>query len=237
MKKHLLTMALGLLMSASAFAQVEFVDADGKVIPDGSTVVRNEIETPLNIPGVGKNQQINASISAKNTYSASVSVRAQLDVTDLPFGQISLCFPNSCWINVGNIKKGTYYPTHQPTQTTLNADGPWTSPTTENLAPGAIKDLKTEWVISLLQNAQWDGSMGSVTATYSLLVNDQKVTTIKVIYSTDPNATGIAGVTVNNGDKKVVATYNAAGQEVSASHKGLAIVKYSDGSTRKVVIK
>ena len=235
MKKHLLTMALGLLMSASAFAQVEFVDADGKVIPDGSTVVRNEIETPLNIPGVGKNQQINASISAKNTYSASVSVRSQLDVTDLPFGQISLCFPNSCWINVGDFK-GTY-PTHQPTLPTLNADGPWTSPTTENLAPGAIKDLETEWVISRLQNAQWDGSMGSVTATYSLLVNDQKVTTIKVIYSTDPNATGIAGVTVNNGDKKVVATYNAAGQEVSASHKGLAIVKYSDGSTRKVVIK
>lgn len=41
MKKHLLTLALGLLMTTGAFAQVEFVDADKNVIPDGSTVVRN----------------------------------------------------------------------------------------------------------------------------------------------------------------------------------------------------
>lgn len=34
MKKHLLTLALGLLMSAGAFAQVEFVDANENVIPD-----------------------------------------------------------------------------------------------------------------------------------------------------------------------------------------------------------
>ena len=39
MKKHLLTLALGLLMTTGAFAQVEFVDADKNVIPDGSTVV------------------------------------------------------------------------------------------------------------------------------------------------------------------------------------------------------
>lgn len=234
MKKHLLTVALGLLMSASAFAQVEFVDASGNVIPDGSTVVRNEIETPVNFPTLGKNQQINAGISVKNSSSSSVSVKSQLDVTDLPFGQLTLCFPGSCWINVGNLTGP--YPSHQPTQTNLAADGPWTSPN-GSLGAGKTESLQTEWVISRLQSAQWDGTNGSFTATYSLLVNDEKVSTIKVLYTTDPDATGVAGVTVNNGDKKVVATYNAAGQEVSASHKGLTVVKYSDGSTRKVVIK
>lgn len=234
MKKHLLTVALGLLMSASAFAQVEFVDAEGNVIPDGSTVVRNEIEKPIPVLDM---YQIPSGISAKNTSSSAVSVKSQVDVTDLPFGSFSLCFPSTCWITVGNYT-GTY-PTHQPTGNTLSADGPWTSPTSESIPAGSTKTLSTEWKLNALGLSTFDPAKdkGSFTATYSLLVNDQKVSTIKVVYTTDPDATGIAGVTVNNGDKKVVATYNAAGQEVSASHKGLAIVKYSDGSTRKVVIK
>lgn len=234
MKKHLLTMALGLLMSASAFAQVEFVDAAGNVIPDGSTVVRNEIEKPMPVLDM---YQIPSGISAKNTSSSAVSVKSQVDVTDLPFGSFSLCFPGSCWITVGTYT-GTY-PTHQPTQKNLEADGPWTSSTSESIPAGSTKSLSTEWKLNSLGMTTFDPAKdkGSFTATYSLLVDDQKVSTIKVLYTTDPDATGIAGVTVNNGDKKVVATYNAAGQEVSASHKGLAIVKYSDGSTRKVVIK
>lgn len=235
MKKHLLTLALGLLMATSAFAQVEFVDADGNIIPSGSTVVRNEIETPVNIPGLGKNQQINSGICAKNTSNAAVSVKCQMDVTDLPFGQVSLCFPGSCWINVGDFT-GTY-PTHQPTQTNLSADGPWTSPTAGTLAAGATEKLETEWVISRLQTVEWDGTNGSVTATYSLLVNDQKVSTIKVLYTTDQKASGIAGVKANDSKKTIVARYNAAGQQVSASHKGLTLVKYSDGTIKKVVIK
>lgn len=234
MKKHLLTLALGLLMSTGAFAQVEFVDADGNVIPDGSTVVRNTIETPLDLP-FGKNQQINSGISAKNTSSAAVSVKCQMDVTDLPFGQVALCFPGSCWINVGDLT-GTY-PTHKPVQTTLAADGPWTSPTSGSLAAGASELLQTEWVISRLQVVQWDGTIGGFTATYSLLVNDQKVSTIKVYYTTDQNASGIDGVKANDAKKTIVARYNAAGQQVSVSHKGLTLVKYSDGTTKKMVVK
>ncbi len=235
MKKHLLTLALGLLMTTGAFAQVEFVDANGNVIPDGSTVVRNTVETPLEIPGLGKNQQINSGISAKNTSNANVTVKCQMDVTDLPFGQATLCFPGSCWINVGDLT-GTY-PTHKPTQANLEADGPWTSPTSGVLGAGATQSLETEWVISRLQVVQWDGSIGGFTATYSLLVNDQKVSTIKVYYTTDQNASGIAGVKANDSKKTIVARYNAAGQQVSASHKGLTLVKYADGTTKKVVIK
>lgn len=236
MKKFLLTVAMGLAMSASAFAQVEFVDADGNIIPDGSTVVRNVIETPLDIPGFGKNQQINSGISAKNTSSSAVTVKCQLDVTDLPFGQLALCFPGNCWVNVGNFTGP--YPSHQPTQTNLSADGPWTSPTSGTMAAGAEQSLQTEWVVSRVQVAQWDGTTnGSFTATYSLLVGDKKVSTIKVLYSTDPEATGIAGVKSNEAAKAEVARYNANGQLVPASQKGLVIVKYADGSAKKVVVK
>ena len=65
MKKHLLSIALGLLVGTSAFAQVEFVDeATGEVIPNGSTVVKNIIDTPLELP-IGKNQQISSGLSKR----------------------------------------------------------------------------------------------------------------------------------------------------------------------------
>lgn len=234
MKKFLLTVAMGLAMSASAFAQVEFVDADGNIIPDGSTVVRNAIKEVY--PGV-EMYEISSGISAKNTSSSAVSVKSQVDVTDLPFGSFGLCFPASCWITVGNYT-GTY-PTHQPTQTNLSADGPWTSPTSGTMQAGAVNSLTTEWKLNVLGMTTFDPEKdkGSFTATYSLLVGDKKVSTIKVLYSTDPEATGIAGVKSNEAAKAEVARYNANGQLVPASQKGLVIVKYADGSAKKVVVK
>ena len=235
MKKHLLTMALGLLMGTSAFAQVEFVDADGNIIPNGSTIVRNTIETPLEISGVGKSQQISSGLSAKNTSSVPVNVKSQLEVTDLPFGQLALCFPGDCWVNVGDYKGS--YPTHKPVQSNLSADGPWTSPNAGSLGAGASKSLQSEWVISNIGNCTWDGSVGSFTATYSLLVDNAVVSTVNILYTTDQSTTGIAGVETDEANKTVVATYNAAGQQVAPDTKGLNIVKYSDGSTKKVVVK
>jgi len=234
MKKHLLSLAMGLLLGTSTFAQVEFVDAEGNIIPNGSTIVRNTIDTPLELPGVGKNQQISSGLSAKNTSSETVSVKSQLDVTDLPFGQLALCFPGDCWVNVGAYKGS--YPTHKPVQSNLSADGPWTSPNAGSLGAGASKSLQSEWVISNMGNCTWDGSVGSFTATYSLLVNNAVVSTIKVLYTTDQTASDISGVKAD-ANKKVVATYNAAGQQVAPGTKGLNIVKYSDGSTKKVVVK
>ena len=236
MKKHLLSMALGLFVGTSAFAQVEFVDDVTKeIIPNGSTIVRNVIDTPFELPGVGKNQQISSGLSAKNTSSATVSVKSQLNVTDIPFGQLALCFPGDCWVNVGNYK-GTY-PTHKPVQNNLSADGPWTSPNAGSLGAGASKSLESEWVISNMGNCTWDGSIGSFTATYTLIADGKECSTVKVLYTTDPNATGISGIKSDTANKAVIGTYNAAGQQVAPGTKGLNIVKYSDGSSKKVVIK
>ena len=232
MKKHLLTVAMGLLMGTSAFAQVEFVDADGNVIPNGSTVTRNEIEK---LVPVLEMYQINSGISVKNTSSSSVSVKSQLEVTDLPFGQLALCFPGTCWVNVGDFTGS--YPTHKPVQSTLAADGPWTSKE-GTLGAGKLESLQSEWKLNSLGLTTYDPdkNKGAFTATYSLLVNDAVVSTIKVLYTTDKDATGIAGVKAD-ANKTVVATYNAAGQQVAPGTKGLNIVKYSDGTTKKVVVK
>lgn len=235
MKKHLLTLALGLMMGSSAFAQVEFVDAQGNIIPDGSKVVRNEIEKPVPVLEM---YQINSGISVKNTSSATVSnITTQMDVTDLPFGAVSLCFPNSCWITIGNFT-GTY-PTHQPDGNSLAADGPWTSPSAASLTAGATQTLQTEWKLNSLGLSTFDKDKdkGEFTATYSLLVDGKAVSTIKVLYTTDQNATGIANIKNDAAGKKEVGRYTIGGQKMAQDAKGLAIVKYADGSAKKVVVK
>lgn len=237
MKKSLLAVALGLMMGTSAFAQVEFVDADGNVIPNGSKLVRNEIETPVDISGLGKKQQINSGIQVKNTSSYAVSaITTQLNTTDLPFGQLSLCYPASCWINVGDYIG--YYPTHKPNQPGLSADGPWTSPSSGSLAAGEVKSLQTEWYLNNLGQTTYDGQIGEFTATYSLLVDNKVVSAIEVLYSTDPNAsTGISGVVADSANKQETGRYDLQGRQMAAGAKGLGIIKYNDGTAKKVVFK
>lgn len=232
MNKQLLTLTLGMLCGASAFAQVEFVDAKGEIIPSGSTVIRNEIEKPVPVLEM---YQINSGISVKNTSSSEVSVQSQINATDLPFGQVALCFPGSCWVNIGNFTGP--YPTHKPTQSNLSADGPWTS-TADKIAAGSTKSLESEWKLNSLGLSTFnkDTDKGSVTVTYSLLVGGNAVTTIKVIYTTDQNtATGITDAAANAAT--AVSYYNAAGQKCTSASNGISIVKYSDGSTRKVINK
>lgn len=237
MKKHLLSMALGLMMSAGAFAQVEFVDAQGNVIPSGSTIVRNHIETALELPiPNGKKQLIDAGLGLKNTSANSVSVKTKIDVTDLPFGAFSLCYPNGCWITVGNYV-GTY-PTHKPDGNGLSEDGPWTSPQSVSLSAGQIVDkIQTEWYLSNIGQTSYNGELGEFTATYTILENGKEGSTIKVRFTTDQKATGISGIKSDVVNKTVVGTYNAAGQQVASGTKGLNIVKYSDGSCKKIVVK
>lgn len=235
MNKKLLTIALGMLCGTSAFAQVEFVDANGTVIPNGSTVIRNEIETALEIPNLGKKQIIHSNISIKNTSVSEVSnIKTQLNVTDLPFGQTALCCPANCWITIGDFKVS--YPTHKPVTSNLSEDGPWTSPSATKLGSGMKEDLKAEWVLSEIGSTQYNGEIGEFTATYSILVNGQTASTINVKYTTDPNATSIAGTAAGSA-KTAEAYYNAAGQMVNSVSKGVYIVKYTDGTTKKVIIK
>ena len=231
-------MALGLMMSAGAFAQVEFVDAQGNVIPSGSTIVRNQIETALELPiPNGKKQLIDAGLGLKNTSANSVSVKTKVDVTDLPFGAFALCYPNGCWITVGNYI-GTY-PTHKPDGNGLTEDGPWTSPQSASLSAGQlVGKIQTEWYLSNIGQTSYNGELGEFTATYTILENGKEGSTIKVRFTTDPNAsTDIKGVSSDSADKNIVATYNAAGQQVTPGTKGLNIVKYSDGSSKKVIVK
>ena len=51
------------------------------------------------------------------------------------------------------------------------------------------------------------------------------------------NATGIESTTIDNKEKHVVARYTINGEFISAPVKGINIVKYSDGTTKKEVVQ
>lgn len=69
-----------------------FVDANGAVIPNGSTVVRDQIE----IDGEG-NEIITSGIFVKNVSAPStLFLRMHYEITKLDNGYYQLCFPTSC---------------------------------------------------------------------------------------------------------------------------------------------
>lgn len=85
---------------------------------------------------------------------------------------------------------------------------------------------------------------------YPIIQNTTKLNFISILFNTKTEqvvnvqivpvkdvATGICDVNVNDGNAVEVARYNAEGRRISNAEKGLNIVKYSDGSVKKIMIK
>lgn len=99
------------------------------------------------------------------------------------------------------------------------------------------EDLKAELdaVLEKTQNGSYHSYMiaeSSEKTDKELLVNI--ITKIKAYKET---ATGINNFTPANPSNKAIAIYNTNGVRMSNMHKGINIVKMSDGSTKKVLIK
>lgn len=68
--------------------------------------------------------------------------------------------------------------------------------------------------------------------------NDGNFNNRIVLHINNPEATGINAATVNTAEKSAaVARYNISGQQVSRSYRGVQIVKFADGSTKKILNK
>lgn len=56
------------------------------------------------------------------------------------------------------------------------------------------------------------------------------------IQEMEEETTAIASTTIKK-DKNILGRYNASGQRLNTPQKGINIIKYSDGTTKKVIIK
>ena len=98
-RKFLITLSTMLLMSTgsmvaqSADYYYQFTDKDGNVIPDGTTIVRNDAEED----DFGDVMMGSGLYVMNTSESADYSVRIEAEVTRMDNGSLQLCFPMNCY--------------------------------------------------------------------------------------------------------------------------------------------
>lgn len=228
MKKGLLFIAALVLTNMTAFAQVDntlqFVDAAGNVVEDGSTVtgILEHKSDPLN----GDYDQISTGLSVKNTSGEKIGVAMAFNLTRIDNGSFICCYPSEC----------------------REITTPTNSMTTAKLVDGnSLKSLATEWVPTpgaygtkceatltiQVYNVQQTTIVGVPVETVGTFRGDGPTIKLNFTYS-DP--TGINGVTVNENDGEA-AYYTIDGRKLNAPQKGLNIIRYANGKTVKKIIK
>lgn len=222
--KKLFTLCAAMLMgSAMAFGQVDqtfqFVDKDGNVVADGTTWTVSE-----KVEDLFYGLMIPSELSVKNTSGEDANVAVDFQVTQISGGAFQICFPTNC-------QTRTYV-------TEVEETGAL------EMAAGEVKDMATEWVVKPFDSDV--EATGTCTATVQLKVMEliegsfryevkaygPKIT---LVFSNN-GTTGIGSVEAVGG-KKVEAYYSLSGRRLSVPQKGLNIVKFADGTARKVVVR
>lgn len=220
MKKiYLLCLAMMGLFALQANAQsnqmdntFQFQDANGNEVKDGTTLTLSTLT----------DGQIKTGLYIKNTSGKKVAGNLRIDLTNMPNGSVSSCGFGLCM--------------NYPTASVVDGSNGVIE------ADAAAFSDQTEWIPT---------TYGDWTATMQLIVREVKVihkpfgdkpaagditgygpkVTLHFVYA-DP--TGINGISSTQG-KKVAAVYNASGARLTDMQKGLNIVKYTDGTTAKVM--
>lgn len=222
--KKLFTLCAAMLMgSAMAFGQVDqtfqFVDKDGNVVADGTTWTVSE-----KVEDLFYGLMIPSELSVKNTSGEAANVAVDFQVTQISGGAFQICFPTNCQTRTD--------------VTEVEETGAL------EMAAGEVKDMATEWVVKPFSSDV--EATGTCTATVQLKVMEliegsfryevkaygPKIT---VVFSNN-GTTGIGSVEAVGG-KKVEAYYSLSGRRLSVPQKGLNIVKFADGTARKVVVR
>lgn len=224
--KTLLLAGLSLMAFTTVYAQEEeeletdlttlqFVDANGNVVADGSTLIINPTDLE-DAPEV----EIKSGLSVKNTTDEDVFAAAAVSIKTLDSGRLQCCFPFSCY--------------------SRDAVCDFSTEPTDAIKAGETKDMQTEWfpdgygtctTTYQLQLYEQKLAPGQFVPSKVLYANGPKVT-VTFIYSDPASING-----VSNDGAKPVAFYNANGQQINNLQKGLNFIKYSNGKTVKTVIK
>lgn len=216
----LFTLCLSILMGTGvAVAQddcvLDFVDADGNVVEDGTTWNVYETEEDIFLGTF-----INSGLYVRNNSSDAVMAGVTYDVTQISGGSYQICFATLC--------------------VSVTETGSYTTPT-GSLAGGEVSDLESEWIVR-----QWNETE-AVTGTCTVVLrafqlSDETGTDtisgpqITVVFHNDGTTSGIEGVASIDAVKPVE-YYTLSGRRIATPAKGLNIVKYSDGTIRKIVVK
>lgn len=215
--KKFFTLIAAFVVALSVSAQDEeidntyqFIDHNGNVVAHGSTVEGIVEENPF--PGPDDLPYwVVSGLSVRCTddsWKTDDKLYIQGNIIQMPSGVFQCCFPAVCAI--------------------VETTGPFT--TTAGQMMVQEMPIATEWA------PKSDGltivELQIVNASGFVTKNGPKVT-VNFNYS-DP--TGINDAQAGS-NKTVVARYTMDGQQIAAPQKGINILKMSDGTTKKVVVK
>lgn len=192
---------------------LQFVDANGNVVSDGTTLTISDIEeTPEGL-------EINSGLSVKNTTSDDVYTCANIEILSIDNGKIRSCFPSSCQEidHVGSFstQKGSV-----SANSTTGFQTEW-----KPESPESYGACTATFQLQLYKRIMVPGS---ISPKYELNAYGPKVK-INFIYSNPTNINGI-----KNDEIKAVAFYNINGQQiVNPISSGVTIVKFSNGKRLK----
>ena len=104
---RLFTLCMFLIATSGLYAQkaetFQFVDIEGNVIEDGSTVVVNEL-----VEDEFMGNFISTGLFVLNTSEASASVRLAYEIETLDNGSFQICFPENC---ISKMETGSFITT------------------------------------------------------------------------------------------------------------------------------
>lgn len=220
MKKDLLLvlfLALGPLNMLTAHAGDDdtfvFLDGDLNELADGATVTVNVEEDDFGeLTGDSK-------IRIRNTSDEKQGVRITGEVNTLPSGHFQICFPSVCeyFYSTGSFttKDGYVLGGKQPR---LQAE----------YMPEAVSYGTCSVTVKAVR-LKLDSDGNPTTE----VLGEGPTVNINFVYA---NPTGIKSAKVDN-EKKVTARYSISGARLQAHVPGINILKYSDGTTRRVLVK
>jgi hypothetical protein len=210
--KKLFTLLFIALGTMSANAQLQFVDKDGNVVPDGTTL---NIEAVAMDDGFGGILiEANSGLSVKNTSDKTVGTSVDWQVEQLDNGAVQVCFPEAC---VSHNATGLYH----TDKGTLEAN--------------ETRALNSEW---------YPDTYGQAKVKYTLLAYDystlgyNNVRDIAIVYINYTYTDPAAAIESHNAERRTVKDiYSLNGTRTAQTHRGVNIVRMSDGSVRKVLSK
>lgn len=226
--RKVFTLALSLL-TGSLFVNAQtdntfsFIDAEGNVIENGTTIKCTNIEDDMFYGPV-----IHSGISVKKNVEGSVYARVDYTITEITEGTAyQMCFVNC---KSPNLNAGSYTSAVSPMM-------------------GDTEPFMDEWILDANYNPFGDNPVANVKPGSLMVITY----TVKKLADANDNSDGIAGPsitveftnedvtsisgTVSEENGSIVAYYSLDGRKMTSPRKGVNIIKYANGKTAKKVIR
>ena len=208
--KKIFTLIAFVCLGLSAAAQddycYQFVDKDGNVLADGTTIVRNDAQEDE-----WGDVQVFSGLFVKDVSAPdNYSVRIHTNITQIDNGRLQICFPLNCY--------------------SYSRTGSYQSETTK-MAIDECKDIQSEWLPRKYGECVVTyQAMALLPMGNSFIEKGGPSVTIHYVYA-DPSAISDAKQTT----AQAAAYYDMLGRPMTQLRRGLCIVRSSDGTVRRVI--